>query len=1262
MSSQIPLPEPDIRAEKPADAIRRAREFYRYLEPQDVDHDQSRSAGTFFTDQQKHLPKLSSSLTPYCQLVALRCNAPKVMLSFIDRETMYILAEACQDPHGARAFSTFEFTEDPILSSCASMPAKDRVCEMTIALNPLAPEGRLPIFQISDMRASRFASVPVVAGPPYYRFYAGTPITTRDQINIGSLSVMDTKVRERLTQQEEAFLYTTARQIMTHLETNREAIEGRRSRRMAHCMNAFIAGRNSLQEHREQNRGSRSSRTNRRPSLAPGEAPINPSDRPSESASEGGISSDGHDNSIDQQDKLDSRSHTKTLARAANILREAFGEFDQDAAVVFVNLKGTAARHSAHHRSKSFQTSPTELQSPRQKPNSPSNENPESISSPTQYSDEYSIASILASSSLKLDSSEAKPAIPRCLVTDQTLHSLVSRYPGGTVWSFDDYRGSSSDDDDPTFAPRPIKKVSPRRKMEKKILQSAFPDARQLLFAPIWSPSLGTFAHAVFVTISLEVRSLSTSTDLSFINSFCSTLMAECSRIDTMLADKQKDDFVGTISHEMRSPLHGILASTEFLSETELDSFQQTLVETVRSCGQTLLDTINHVLDYSKINTFQKQWQSSQKKPHHKATRKLQTNIDGASKPFTSGAPPLLQLLGVTSISVVLEEVVDGLILGQTYISSGLDMTDLSRSARGRGPERKMSQVDAQDNDVDLYIDIQHADWTFMTQPGAVRRIIQNLVGNALKYCKSGHIIVKLELIDNAPEETDHETMLLTVEDTGCGISQKFMSSRLFLPFAQENSLAPGTGLGLSIVHSIVTMLGGTINVKSVVGRGTTMQVFLPLKRPLPGQVSTNTAPNSGTTNSGSSLGDEVVQTLQRISIDTPVLIFRPRLFSKRDMLAHVLSNYVEDWYGLRLVDREHLHSAQIILVEEDDLDELLTAFGPSSNATRILIVLCSVVSRHSTSYVSKLQHRISGPVEFVSKPCGPYKLAKAVQLSMHRLAGVSQTALDHEVADALDEQQQQAEATQADNALDRLATEGELDNLKEMDLNAPGFDEASQMVQATETLAASQVSQRAQMAISDPSIDQPKQEDEAGNDEYPFPGQSSFQHSSLPHGPAPLVPATPPETPATENIANKIDARTDNPRILVVDDNTINLKLLETFLRNKRKYTDIVCVDDGQKAVDMVTSTSRPFQIIFMDISMPVMNGFEATRAIRDVEATRPGVPGSLIIALTGLASGRDQAEGFESGCDLYLTKPVSFKAVGKLLTNWEMHQQWKP
>lgn len=77
----------------------------------------------------------------------------------------------------------------------------------------------------------------------------------------------------------------------------------------------------------------------------------------------------------------------------------------------------------------------------------------------------------------------------------------------------------------------------------------------------------------------------------------------------------------------------------------------------------------------------------------------------------------------------------------------------------------------------------------------------------------------------------------------------------------------------------------------------------------------------------------------------------------------------------------------------------------------------------------------------------------------------------------------------------------------------------------------------------------------------------------------------------------------------------------------------------------------------------MPIMNGFDATRAIRKLEADRQLALSdndghhrpALIIALTGLASSRDQSEAFTSGVDLFMTKPVSFKEVGRMLDNWE-------
>jgi CheY-like chemotaxis protein len=116
-----------------------------------------------------------------------------------------------------------------------------------------------------------------------------------------------------------------------------------------------------------------------------------------------------------------------------------------------------------------------------------------------------------------------------------------------------------------------------------------------------------------------------------------------------------------------------------------------------------------------------------------------------------------------------------------------------------------------------------------------------------------------------------------------------------------------------------------------------------------------------------------------------------------------------------------------------------------------------------------------------------------------------------------------------------------------------------------------------------------------------------------------------------------------------------------------KRKHNKVVSAEDGAQAVSafraaMSQLPREPPDIIFMDISMPVLDGFAATRQIREIEAEIAASlgpmetpPPSLVIALTGLASGRDQSEAFVSGFDLYMTKPVSFREVGRLLDNWQ-------
>lgn len=154
--------------------------------------------------------------------------------------------------------------------------------------------------------------------------------------------------------------------------------------------------------------------------------------------------------------------------------------------------------------------------------------------------------------------------------------------------------------------------------------------------------------------------------------------------------------------------------------------------------------------------------------------------------------------------------------------------------------------------------------------------------------------------------------------------------------------------------------------------------------------------------------------------------------------------------------------------------------------------------------------------------------------------------------------------------------------------------------------------------------------------------------------------PTTPPKSAPSQH-------RTRNARLLLVDDNAINLRLLETFMGKRR--CDYSCAENGLLAVEAFEAAQEEqdarYGIIFMDISMPVMDGLEATREIRNLEQKErekyekgsretPRPTPALIVALTGLANSQDQANAFASGVDLFMTKPVKFKEIGRLLDDW--------
>lgn len=178
-------------------------------------------------------------------------------------------------------------------------------------------------------------------------------------------------------------------------------------------------------------------------------------------------------------------------------------------------------------------------------------------------------------------------------------------------------------------------------------------------------------------------------------------------------------------------------------------------------------------------------------------------------------------------VAALCEEVVEGSVAGKAHIVrdiSALDSRPFATSMKETPVKRTTGEIlhghPAQSNNrgVAVLLDFDYQkNWSFFTQPGALRRILMNVLGNALKYTDVGYVKVCLSLEEAPAEEGDgHPAMvLLSVTDTGRGISRSFLRTRLFRPFNQEDHLSTGCGLGLSIVKSLVATLDGALEVQS---------------------------------------------------------------------------------------------------------------------------------------------------------------------------------------------------------------------------------------------------------------------------------------------------------------------------------------------------------------------------------------------------------------------------------------------------------------
>jgi signal transduction histidine kinase len=183
-----------------------------------------------------------------------------------------------------------------------------------------------------------------------------------------------------------------------------------------------------------------------------------------------------------------------------------------------------------------------------------------------------------------------------------------------------------------------------------------------------------------------------------------------------------------------------------------------------------------------------------------------------------------------TDIAELCEEVVEGSVAGKSHMRSDIGVTGSSAEAFYRHDQGEgLSKAKAHDDttfgfnkNVAVILDFDYQkDWAYVTQPGALRRILMNVLGNALKYTAYGCIRVRLGVQNfDDPIGELSSIMFLSVSDTGRGISDEFLRKKLFSPFSQEDHLSTGCGLGLSIVKSLVNSLKGNLEVQSERGVG----------------------------------------------------------------------------------------------------------------------------------------------------------------------------------------------------------------------------------------------------------------------------------------------------------------------------------------------------------------------------------------------------------------------------------------------------------
>lgn len=537
---------------------------------------------------------------------------------------------------------------------------------------------------------------------------------------------------------------------------------------------------------------------------------------------------------------------------------------------------------------------------------------------------------------------------------------------------------------------------------------------------------------------------------------------------------------------------------------------QKSLAGMITTCGSTLHETLTSVLSYAKINQFER-------RQHEYRQRRPPDSVWALPDKRGLASGPDRDYEGLyicTNLAMLCEEILGVLEAGKSFQQSS-------------------------GNDVVVVCNIEHQEkWSFYTEPGAFRRIATNLIGNALKYTRSGSVVVTLsatKLIEDTQrisnDLTSGRTLTFTIRDTGRGMSKEFMDNQLFLPFTQEDSTSShGVGLGMSIVKSLVSLLSGEIQVRSEQNKGTEINVRIPMRMCCPDEEEKGQAVLEFERN---------IQEIRDRKLSAVIYGFPPHVRAS-------LTDYLCNWYGCTLLEPTSNAKPDIILFDEGNSEvlEAVKETAPVYGKHGVLLSIVMVPSRLGTR-----MDAIDGYIKWerVPRPLGPNNVAKGLLSCLKKLDELRKYG-DNATVD----KEEPAEKSQPRKVPA---------SLQELKGSSPG----EQYMPSLEKLQISEASQSPLASSgSAKSTPEPAKLSRDGKE------QASTKQISK------------------ESMDQEVDPKLKSSavlRILIVDDNALNLRLLGTFFK-KNGYRDTKQAVNGREAVEAAQNCSAGFDIIFMGTS----------------------------------------------------------------------------